>query len=93
MRKKYVWRDGRMQEMGEGDAPAPRIHVIQDSMDATWHPCTGKIMDSKSEFRKVTKAHGGVEIGNENPYIKPKKPNLPPVIETIREAMAKHGVH
>jgi hypothetical protein len=34
-------------------------------MDALIHPCTGKLMDSKSEFRKVTRAKGGVEVGNE----------------------------
>ena len=39
--------------------------VISDTMDALIHPCTGKLMDSKSEFRKVTKAKGGVEVGNE----------------------------
>ncbi len=39
--------------------------IIQDSMEATWHPCTGKLMDSKSQFRKITKAHGCIEVGNE----------------------------
>jgi hypothetical protein len=34
-------------------------------MNALVHPCNGKMYDSKSEFRKVTKAKGGVEVGNE----------------------------
>lgn len=37
-------------------------NVIQDSMDATWHPATGEILESKSEFRRRTKAAGCVEI-------------------------------
>ena len=40
--------------------------VISDTMDALVHPCTGKMMDSKSEFRKITRAKGGVEVGNES---------------------------
>ena len=39
--------------------------VIQDSMEPTWHPCTGEKIDSKSRFRQITKAHGCVEVGNE----------------------------
>jgi hypothetical protein len=40
--------------------------VIQDTMDATRHPCDGRLYESKSEFRRVTRAHGCVEIGNES---------------------------
>lgn len=39
--------------------------VISDYLPDMIHPCTGKRMDSKSEFRKVTKAKGAVEVGNE----------------------------
>ena len=40
--------------------------IIQDSMDPLEHPCEpGHIIDSKSQFRRVTKAHGCVEVGNE----------------------------
>lgn len=46
--------------------------VQSDSMDALMHHGTGKIMDSKSAFRKKTKELGLVEFGNEPP--KPAKP-------------------
>jgi hypothetical protein len=63
----WVYRNGRLVPKHL----APPKHtgrvrgVISDTMDALIHPCTGKLMDSKSEFRKVTKAKGGVEVGNE----------------------------
>jgi hypothetical protein len=41
------------------------FNVISDYLPDLIHPCTGKRMDSKSEFRKVTKAKGGIEVGNE----------------------------
>lgn len=63
----WVYRNGKL--VPKHLAP-PRYSgrvkgVISDTMDALVHPCTGKLMDSKSEFRKVTKAKGGVEVGNE----------------------------
>lgn len=47
--------------------PPPRKtpYLIRDSMDALVHPATGAVIDSKSAFRAVTKAHGLVEVGNE----------------------------
>lgn len=45
--------------------PSPRVHVIQDTMDATRHPINGRMYESKSEFRKLTKAAGCVEVGND----------------------------
>ena len=63
----WVYRNGRL--VPKHLAPpkySGRVRgVISDTMDALVHPCTGKLMDSKSEFRKVTKAKGGVEVGNE----------------------------
>ncbi len=43
----------------------PNGNVISDSMPAMIHPITGKLMDSKSKFRAVTRMHGCVEVGNE----------------------------
>lgn len=43
---------------------SPVVH--QDSMPATWHPCDGKIYESKSAFRRTTRAHGCDEVGNES---------------------------
>jgi hypothetical protein len=40
-------------------------YVISDTIDGTWHPADGKHYDSKSNFRRVTKSRGMVEIGTE----------------------------
>lgn len=46
--------------------------IISDHMEPTKHMGTGRIHDSKSEFRKDTKAVGCIEIGNEQ--LKPREP-------------------
>lgn len=63
----WVYRNGKLVPKHRA-APRGTIGVrgvISDTMDPLIHPCTNKMMDSKSEFRKVTKAKGGVEVGNE----------------------------
>jgi len=72
MRGTWVMRNGRLVRK-EVAGPPPNAgkrfgsgsHVISDTMDALRHPITGKHMDSKSQFRGVTRAHGCVEVGNE----------------------------
>lgn len=51
------------------DAPG----VIQDTMDPLEHPANGRVYDSKSAFRYVTKLHGLEERGNEA-RVAPNKP-------------------
>ena len=66
-REVYVYRNGRLVPKHEAE-PLPGhtgAYVISDTMDALRHPITGRIMDSKSQFRSVTRAHGCVEVGNE----------------------------
>ncbi len=62
----YVMRDGKLVDR---DTAPPRSRpvrgVISDTMGAMKHPITGKLMDSKSQFRAVTRAHGCVEVGND----------------------------
>ncbi len=64
----YVMRAGRLVDR---DTAGPRHQgpvrgVISDTMGtALRHPSTGKLMDSKSQFRAVTRAHGCVEVGND----------------------------
>ena len=64
----YHW-DRKLQKMVEGPAPRdssnPAHLVIGDEMKDTVHPCDGRVYNSKSEFRKTTRAHGCIEIGNE----------------------------
>lgn len=63
-RRLYVYRNGKFIEADECVSQSHH-HVIVDSMNATQHPCDGKYYDSKSAFRRVTKAHGCVELGND----------------------------
>jgi hypothetical protein len=66
MKRKYVWHDGQFVDVTDWKRPAPKFPaIIRDTMDAAWHPATGEMMDSKSRFREVTKAHGLVEVGND----------------------------
>lgn len=44
--------------------PAPMLAL--DTMDALWHPHDGRMYESKSEFRAITKASGGEEVGNDH---------------------------
>ena len=52
----------------------PRFYVISDTMPSTRHMATGKYFDSKSEFRKETKATGNIEYGNDAALTRPRKP-------------------
>jgi hypothetical protein len=63
----WVHRNGKLvpKHLAESRYSGRVRGVISDTMDALIHPCTGKLMDSKSAFRQVTKAKGGVEVGNE----------------------------
>lgn len=52
----------------------PKFYVIGDEMEPTRHMATGAYLTSKSEFRKMTRAEGCIEYGNELPTLtKPRK--------------------
>ena len=62
----YVLRNGELVEKHLAAPPKTAApHVISDTIADTWHPATGKTYDSKSAFRRATKAAGCVEIGTE----------------------------
>jgi hypothetical protein len=63
----YVLRNGRLVEKQYAGTPSAdkRPYVISDVMTPLRHPITQQLMDSKSEFRKITKAHGCIEVGND----------------------------
>lgn len=66
MRKIYIWDEESNTFIPYEQKKRERTHyVIEDTMSAAKHPCTGEYMDSKSRFRETTKAHGCIEIGNE----------------------------
>lgn len=65
---RYVYRNGEVvdaETAGPKNASSTATHVISDTMDPTKHMANGKMYDSKSEFRKATRAAGCVEVGNE----------------------------
>jgi len=69
---KYFWLDGQWVPgwmvravRASGSLPAPNI--ISDDMDALRHPVTGKMSESKSAFRAMTRAAGCRELGNDAP--------------------------
>src|SRR6185295_592624 len=70
----YVMRKGKLVEKHLADVEERpwAVSVISDNMDAVKHHGTGLVSDSKSQFRKMTKASGCVEIGTE--AIKPRTP-------------------
>ena len=65
----YVRRNGKIVAF----RPMPKhsvVAVISDSMEPLKHHGTGRTLDSKSAFRRDTRACGAVEIGTE--AIKPR---------------------
>ncbi len=65
----------------------PLPHFISDTMEPTEHPCTGKLMTSKTEFRAVTKAHDCTEVGNDPARFKRTPPKRDP--KANREALQR----
>ena len=67
-------------------------YMVRDTMDAARHPIDGKFYDSKAKFRHVTKAHGCIEVGTENPIIRPKaEPRSDDVKRDIARSIAELG--
>lgn len=65
-------------------------YVISDTMDPTMHMVTGRVVDSKAEFRRMTREAGCVEVGNEKfPDRQPSRvprpgPDIKRAIEQLR---------
>lgn len=82
MAESFVYRPGHPEANENGMVTRSRAsrqsdnitgpQVISDTMPPTWHPCDGKIYESKKRFRDTTRAHGGLEVGNEK--ITPRTP-------------------
>lgn len=58
-----VYRRAPEQRGPASSLAAPSL--ISDQMSDTWHPHNGREYSSKSEFRAVTKASGGEELGTD----------------------------
>lgn len=89
-RKIYVWRDGKFIERTSREVN-PTTQIITDTMQETWHPCDGRKYDSKSAFRRVTRAHGGVEVGNDRVDTGPRQDSSSSVKADLIEAAKKTG--
>ena len=68
----YVYRNGEMVEKDKTE-PLSGFQYISDNMDPLFHHAALRYIDSKSEFRRQTRAHGCVEIGDA-PIMKPRTP-------------------
>lgn len=66
--------------------------IITDQMPPTEHPFDGGIYTSKSSFRRVTKAGGGIEVGNDPQRLRAperKEPNRKEIRAALERAKAK----
>jgi hypothetical protein len=93
-RFRYDKVTGELYKVRGDDAPAAARgpYVIADGMPDTFHPATGRHHDSKSAFRRDTKASGCLELGNDAP--RESRPNLAPVEragDTIRRTLSERG--
>lgn len=94
----WVYRNGRLVEKGgpldvrmasaRSDMPCPML--ISDSMELTEH-VDGRFYSSKSTYRRVTKAHGLIEVGNDpGRFNRPKRPDRDKGIDqAIDKAIAR----
>jgi len=64
----YVIRDGELVEKHLAEPIDGGFHYISDNMDPLLHHAAMRYIDSKSEFRRETKNHNCVEIGNQPNY-------------------------
>lgn len=65
-KRKYVWHEGTFVDVTDWRPPPRKTpYIITDTMPHAIHPATGQVLDSKSRFREVTRAHGLVEVGND----------------------------
>lgn len=88
----YVMRNGQLVEkygpLDITDKSNSAPMVISDIMTAAKHHGTGLVTDSKSTFRRMTKASGCIELGNSSlPTRKPEKLDRGQRRDDIRRAI------
>jgi len=67
-RSVWVYRDGKLVPKHEAASlQFASAQVVRDQMDPLRHMATGEMVDSKSIFRQITKAHGLEEVGTSAP--------------------------
>lgn len=60
----YIWKDGQFKE-STGDKLRIKTLVGDEFIGGVEHPATREIIYSRSQFKKITKAHGLEECYNE----------------------------
>lgn len=78
--------------VASSDFPCPM--VSGDSMDPTEH-VDGKFYDSKSQYRKITKANGMIEVGNDPARLRIKekpKADRKAISDAVGRAVAQAGL-
>lgn len=89
----YVYRDGKLVPKQSASPPrtTKRVYVQSDAMPPLKHMATGKIVDSKSEFRRQTKAAGCIEVGNDPEILRPPRRQIEdfPIEPLIERAWQK----
>lgn len=64
-RETYVLRGGKLVPKREAPPAVDAPYVLRDAFnDPLWHPATGQLIASKSEFRRATRAAGCEEVGD-----------------------------
>ena len=86
MRRRYVWRKGRLVEL-DLDAPLPprRTPYIMSDIAPYRSIITGEPIASRSQHRDHLRQHGCIEVGNEMP--RPVREPLPPLREDLVAAI------
>lgn len=64
-RKLYRWIDGKFVEIYNSETPELAPYVQDDTMAPLKHPVTGKIIESRAEYLRVTKSLGLEIVGND----------------------------
>ena len=64
----YVIRNGELVEKEKAEPLGSTFSYISDHMDPLLHHAAMRMIDSKSEFRRETKAHGCIEVGDSKNY-------------------------
>lgn len=98
----YAWYDvgpGRQVYRRVPDEPAARSHlpcptVRSDRMEPAEHPLTGQMIDSKSRFESITKAHGYVTMGDDPARLRrgqKQTPDRKQIRASLEKAKARLG--
>ena len=89
-RETYVW-NGKRMVLKHPRRRSSGVHsVISDTMAPTTHMADGKTYESKSAFRRRTKAAGCIEVGNEPLVPKTVEFSRRDRVDAIKQAFAMH---